>query len=149
MTSLLLSHCSRPLIPIGWTIVKIPCQHIWPLTNLTLLEISKTPAASHPNFSLGDDTPHVISYWCKKRRIDISFRHKFRIYSEEFLFFKPLKNLLKRRITSPLKLGKAHSRSLKDTVQPKRGGFGGVPFEPFRLSTPSQMFFLTLKGLIF
>jgi hypothetical protein len=36
---------------------------------------------------------------------------------------------------------------IKDIVQPKKRGFRGVPFEPFRLPTLSLMFFFEhLKG---
>ncbi len=40
--SLLIGQCrGRPLIPVGWTNIQIICPHIWPMTNPTLLGISK------------------------------------------------------------------------------------------------------------
>ncbi len=51
---------------------------------------------------------------------------------------------------STCKITKQSSANIvKAIVQPKKGGFRRVIFKPFRLPTPSLMFFWTLKGLIF
>ncbi len=121
-----LSRCSFPyfspsywsvqqaLILIGLTNVQILRWHIEPVTNPTLFGIIKTPAASHSNISLSNDTPHVISYACSQKRL-ISYRRK------EFLFLyiseESLKNVKTCRVPSlGLDLSISRHSPIKETA---------------------------------
>jgi hypothetical protein len=76
------------------------------IDNPILLEIIITIKTRQANqllaMPLANYNPHVISFGCKNRRINISYRRTFHINRREFIFFKLMAE-------EPLKILKIHN----------------------------------------
>ncbi len=101
---IMLSVCIRPkFFCFSFVWVAGPCCYHWleevvnkastilKIDNPILLEISITIKTRQANqilaLPLANYTPYVISFGCKNRRVNISYRRTFHINRREFIFF--------------------------------------------------------------
>ncbi len=76
----------RPLLPIGWRIVKILRQRLRKITNTARTPLSAIQAATNPLLSMHNYTPLVISGNDKNKKLTLLSQRKLALTARNTLF---------------------------------------------------------------